>query len=389
MAVRSDDRVLAPVEPADDTTRAGAGEDADSSVDTDLAQDNDLAPGNEPPSEPPSELPRALTVADIDCAAPSADNPTSLNNAGEAMLERHLDSAARVPTYELIVDINPVSGEVAGAMRAHVPAQERTINFRAFAGMDAFDSGFEVDNVTVDGEPVDAQLDRALLSVPAASVDDDGTTVELDFRFTIDQLAANTNIFAALSGESLQPDQVGLLGRTDTGMQLGHWFPVWLPDGTRTDPDPSGFGDIGAFPAANICTTITVPSGYQVVTSGSRIETTDTSVVEAGAGLRDFSILISNDLVLAARVVRGIEVRVWGPADDPEALATVLEYAEQSHDVLNRCVRPLSLARDRHHLGPTRRGCRRHGMARRNLDRAVDLRRRVARDGRSWRNLRR
>lgn len=292
------------------------------------------------PSSPPSDLPRPLTVADITCTSPTLDSPLALSANGVDMLARYADTDPRVPNYELAVDINPETGAVAGAMRALVPAQDDTINFRVFAGMQAFNADLEVRNVTVNGSAVDFALDTALLSVPADTTSDE-SVVELDFSFTIDQMAANSgNPFSALTGESLQPDQVGLLGRTDSGMQLGHWFPVWLPDGTRTDPDPSGFGDIGAFPAANICATITVPSQYQVVTGGARIETTDTSVVEAGTGLRDFAILVSDDLLLSAQVIQGVEIRVWGPTDNPGALSQVMDHSLRSFERLSEAFGP-------------------------------------------------
>ena len=293
------------------------------------------------PTAPPTDLPRALTTTDVQCDVPGRDGAkTGLTDQGEAMFADYLDDGTIVPSYELVVDINPVTGQVAGAMRAEVPAQPGVMHFRVFAGMDAFDSGLSITNVTQNGVAVEADLDRALLTIPADARPGRTTTIELDFRFAVDQMAANENLFGALTGESLQPDQVGLLGRTETGMQLGHWFPVWLPPGIRTDPDPSGFGDIGAFPAANICATITVPPGYQTITGGTLVDTTDTSVVEAGAGLRDFAILVSNDMILSAAVVNGVEVRAWGPDGDEEAVLTVLDYAEQSQRALTAAFGP-------------------------------------------------
>ena len=342
---RSADRVVldeSASSSGDDDGDAGAFGDAEPDS---AAAEADAAPAIEDPADtaptdPPSGLPRALTASSIDCQAPEAGSGVALSDQGQGMYAQHVATTSAIPSYALAVDIDPLTGAVTGAMRAVVPAQERTLNFRVFAGMDAFDAGLVINNVTVDGDSVDARLDRALLSLPAPSTTADTNTIELDFSFTIDQMAANDDIFGALTGESLQPDQVGLLGRTDTGMQLGHWFPVWLPDGIRTDPDPSGFGDIGAFPAANICTTITVPPGYQVVTGGTRTDTTDTSIVEAGAGLRDFSILISNDLITTGGFVRGVEIRVWGPSGNPDALITVLDHAEKSLDVLTEAFGP-------------------------------------------------
>lgn len=298
-------------------------------------QDTSQSAGTPSSDAGAANTPSALRVSDITCRAPSLGAEQSgLNSQGEQMFDRYLQDDPAVPTYELVVDIDPSTGHVAGAMRAEVPTPDQILNFRVFAGMDAFDADLSVRNVVQNGSPSDFVLDRALLSLPAAASPNGTTTIELDFDFTVDQMAANENLFGALTGQTLQPDQVGLLGRTETGMQLGHWFPVWLPDGIRTDPDPSGFGDIGAFPTANICATVTVPSGFQTITGGSRVTQADTSITEAGAGLRDFAILISNDLAASTTVVDGVSIHVWGPSNDVEARTTVLDFAEKSQQAL-------------------------------------------------------
>jgi len=313
---------FAPAESAAAGTAAGSSESGGSS---ESASSTTTAP--------------TLTTTRGNCSAPSIDEPTGLNPAGQSMLARHVDSGAAVPSYQLAVDIEPATGAVQGSMRAAIPSSDEELKFRVFAGMDAFNSGLTITDATVDGEPVDAKLDRALVTVPNTT-GDASAVVTMNFQFEIDQMAANENFLGSISGESLQPDQVGLLGRTETGMQLGHWFPVWLPAGTRTDPDPSGFGDIGAFPAANICATITAPQDYAVITGGSRVGTSDNATTESAAGLRDFAILLSNDLAVVEREVRGVQIRVWGPPDDVEALETVLGYAEQSHDALTDAFGP-------------------------------------------------
>ena len=160
------------------------------------------------------------------------------------------------------------------------------------------------------------------------------------FSYAIDQMAAGGDLFSAISGDALSPDQVGLLGRTPTGMQLGHWFPVWLPDSSRADPDPSGFGDIGAFPAANVCATIDVPSQYTVVTSGVRLDSDDDTLVEGAAGLRDFSMLLGTGLDVVSETVEGVEVRVWAPANDTDSLNEVLGFAVTSQQALSDAFGP-------------------------------------------------
>jgi len=253
---------------------------------------------------------------------------------GVALLQTGASATQALPTYDLAVDIDPSSGEVTGSMNATIPATSSTMYFRIFAGMDAFNANLEIDHVSVNGSSADFVVDTALLTIEGPADLDDTTVVSATFSYTIDQMAANESIFGAFDGSTLEPDQVGLLGRTDSGMQLGHWFPVWLPDGTRTDPDPSGFGDIGAFPAAAICARIAAPGEYQIVTSGVELGSEDGALLTGGTGLRDFAVVLSNDLAEASGVVDGVSVRVWGPADDPDALATVLDHALLSQQAL-------------------------------------------------------
>lgn len=266
--------------------------------------------------------------------------PSGLTDDGAALLATRLSATgAVVPVYELEAAIDPATGNVDGSLRAAIPADDDRMRFRVFAGMEAFNSGLAISNVTVDGDRVDHELDRSLLTVENPSGPGD-REVAIDFDFTIDQMAANESLLGALTGDTLQPDQVGLLGRTETGMQLGHWFPVWMPNGTRTDPDPSGFGDIGAFAAAVICARVAVPDDYTVITSGARFAADGATVSESATGIRDFAMLISNDIEMLKGTVEGVEVRVWGPSGDREALQTALDYSLVSQQALHDAFGP-------------------------------------------------
>ena len=268
---------------------------------------------------------------------PASECPSSLTDEGADLLaeRRRAPDAPPMPRFDIDAAIDPTTGTVDGTLSAAIPADDDRIRFRVFAGMAAFDSDLTISAVTVDGTPVLHELDRSLLTVE--NPEGSGTTVDvsLDFDYRIDQRAANENLLGALTGDTLQPDQVGLLGTTEAGMQLGHWFPVWMPNGTRTDPDPSGFGDIGAFAAAVICADVTVPDGYTVVSSGARFADDGATVSESATGIRDFAMLISNDLEMVKGTVEGVEVRVWGPSGDREALQTVLDHALVSQQALH------------------------------------------------------
>lgn len=267
-----------------------------------------------------------------------------LTATGQEMFADRLARDPAVPEYRLAADIDPASGEVVGSVWMRLPAAAgEDLAFRVFPAMTAFESGFAVDNVKVNGQPSTARGAVALLTITdtdQSSADTDGwQVVEMDFTYRLQESAANdSDIFGALSGETLQPDQVGLLGRTETGAQLGHWFPVWLPPEARADADPRGFGDIGAFPAATICAAVSVPEEYELLTGGSHLA--DGTIdgrqvhVEGAVGLRDMALLISNTLTSAEAEVDGVMVRAWGPKSDPAATQTVLDYSVTSQQAL-------------------------------------------------------
>jgi len=277
------------------------------------------------------------------CGGLHPNGTVALNDDGRKLFAAA--GAEAYPVYDLDVSIDPASGELNGAMTAVIPNAPESMQFRVFAGMEAFNSDLDIINVRVNGSPVDANLDTALLTVPNAD-GESSTTVELAFTYTLQETAATESFLDGLSGQSLSPDKVGLLGRTEGGAQLGHWFPIWLPPVSRADASPGGFGDIGAFPNAGICARVSVPDNYAVITGGSRVgrqaaeKTGWITHEEGGLGLRDLAILVSDQLVMTKEVVEGVDVRVWGPVDSADKNAAVLDFAVTSQQSLANAFGP-------------------------------------------------
>jgi|GEM_PF-941332 len=329
---------------SDAATESSASQAATSDAPT--AAETKSAEGTEPAQRDPGETEAPSLVADsrVDgCGGLSPDNAVALNEAGQKLFANA--KAKTYPIYDLDVSIDPVTGELNGSMTAIIPDAPNSLQFRVFAGMDAFNSGLEVTDVRVNGAPAEMSLDTALLTV--ANPDGEASTdVEMAFTYTLQETAATASLLDGLSGQSLSPDKVGLLGRTDSGAQLGHWFPIWLPPVARADASPGGFGDIGAFPNAGICARVSVPEQYAVVTGGTRVAKRDSDKVgwatheEGGLGLRDLAILISDELVMTEEVVEGVDVRVWGPADSAGKNADVLDFAVTSQQALANAFGP-------------------------------------------------
>jgi len=289
--------------------------------------------------------PSKIEPADGWCNVPVDDTSPSLTSGGQELIRIRLANNPEMPSYQLRGRIDPGDGSVDAELRANLPANTADsddVLLRFFPGLNDFEANAAIDNVTVNGVNSTATLEEALITVPLAGEATDGhNTIELSFTYQLQDSATSGNILAAFTGESLEPSKVGLLGRTEGGAQLGHWFPVWLPPASRADANPTGFGDIGAFPAAAICAAIDVPDSYAVITGGKDLGTTDDGVpITGGMGLRDLAVLIANDLTLTEQMVDDVAVRVWGPTDDPASSQIVLDHAVNSHRSLTESFGP-------------------------------------------------
>lgn len=262
------------------------------------------------------------TVPELDAGS------ASLSDAGR-VLTSTVD-LSEAPRYALRVDLQPARGRVLATMHASLPAGARDhLFFRFFPGLPALGANARVEDARVDGRKVDAKLDRARLQLRGRGDGEGRVDVRLSFSFRAPAPpeAAPLDI---LGQGTLDPATVGLLSRHDGLLVLGHWFPVWLPEGTVDTANPKGFGDIGNFPAAVIRAEILVPPGWQVVTSGVRAAesgddaTTETAVVEQGVGLRDLSIVVARGAAQQESVIDGVTVRATGAPDAQDQFEAVV-----------------------------------------------------------------
>nr|MBA3803035.1 hypothetical protein [Acidimicrobiia bacterium] len=138
----------------------------------------------------------------------------------------------------------------------------------------------------------------------------------------------------------------GLLARSDEMLTLGHWFPVWIPDGFDAEPSLDGYGDISNYPAATIVAELAVTGprtgneATEVVTSGIRLDSIEAddgsrSVIEGGVGLRDLPVMVVPDAEQrTATTDNGIEVVVTAPPGT-EDTDVVLGYAVDAVEILS------------------------------------------------------
>jgi len=270
------------------------------------------------------------------------DPSVSLTTAGED-LARSAGLEADAPTYDVEADVDPGTGEVSGTVRGAFPVGEAgELLLRYFAGVPDFEADARLGDVTVDGTQVEARRDDALVAVPLPDGHTARVRVTVPFSYTLPLTEQGGGLLDALGGMG-GPADIGLLARRGDALNLGHWFPLWIPPGNSADPDPSGFGDIGNSPAALIRLTLTVPERWQVVDGGVRtgedVADGTRTVTSEGYGMNDLVVSVVRGFVTRERTLEGdlagVTVRVSGPRAGEQALDAVLDEAATSLEVLS------------------------------------------------------
>jgi hypothetical protein len=281
---------------------------------------------------------------DRDPAAGDArwDASVSMTPAGAELAEA-AGLAEDAPTYAVEARVRPRAGNVSGTARLSVPVGDADeLLLRWFPGIPDFRAEARIGDVEVDGEPADATVDAALVTVPLPTGHGERVDVKVPFSYTLPVTEGGGGLLDMLGGMG-GPADVGLLSRTGEAWNLGHWFPLWIPDGGSAEPDPGGVGDIGNSPAALIRMELSVPDGWTVVDGGVRTgeETTGgtTTVTSEGFGINDLAVNLLRGYDVEERTLGGdldgVTVRVHGPPDARTELAGVLDEAATSLEVLS------------------------------------------------------
>ncbi|MEJ7719524.1 MAG: hypothetical protein WKF58_03375 [Ilumatobacteraceae bacterium] len=119
---------------------------------------------------------------------------------------------------------------------------------RWFPGVVADDA--EISSVSVDGRPLEFTIDESIVTVQLGAAGDASTEIEVAFGFTAPAFSP-APATGMPSEDGLDPAEMGLLARSDEMLTLGHWFPVWIPDGFDAEPSLDGYGDISNYPGCH------------------------------------------------------------------------------------------------------------------------------------------
>ncbi len=239
------------------------------------------------------------------------------------------------PRYDVQARVSPGTGKVRGTVRArlHPGPDADAVTLRYFAGLPDFEADAAVGSVTVDGDAVEERLVGSILTVPLPQGRGSTVDVTVPFSYTLGLAAEGGGLLDALGGMGGAAD-VGLLSRHPDALNLGHWFPIWVPDGNSVEPEPAGFGDIGNFPAALVRLDLTVPKQWTVVDGGVRVTSKTVSggevrVVSEGYGMNDMVVSLlrgyrSKSVELEGDLA-GVTVTAYAPADAASELPGVLD----------------------------------------------------------------
>ena len=281
--------------------------------------------------------------AGVDPADEAAFDPSvSMTAAGEE-LAASSGLAETAPTYDVEAAVDPAEGAVSGTLRASLPVGDADeVLLRYFAGVPDFEADAQIGQAEVDGDPVDAVRKDALVRIPLPDGHAERVEVVLPFSYTLPMSKGGGGLLDALGGMG-GPADIGLLSRHEQAWNLGHWFPLWIPEGNSADPDPDGFGDIGNSPAALIRLSLTVPDAWTVIDGGVRtdLEREDgrVTVKSEGYGMNDLVVSLVKGYVTQERALdgalEGVTVRAHGPKDIESELAGVLNETATSLEVLS------------------------------------------------------
>jgi hypothetical protein len=252
--------------------------------------------------------------------------------AGCAQRQAFVDSepAARAsapplarPAYDLVATIDPEAGRVRGTVTVTIPRSDRrrVVPFRVFPNLDELGTGF-----AVTGDARTADLRETILQVRRGSK----RHVSLSFTYRLPKLE-EASILETLFGGSVEPAKVGLLGRRENGVTLGHWFPLYLPEGARSSPELGGVGDLGNFATGSFRATLRIPARWRLVSSGVTVERSESGGVatyrEEARRVRDFGVYLGRDLTTTQRRLGRVTIRAWAHAEHADRLGAVADTA--------------------------------------------------------------
>jgi hypothetical protein len=265
--------------------------------------------------------------------------PLNLADQGAALLPDFagdLGSADRWDRYSISVSLDPKGLRASGSMRLDVTnrtgAPLAELYFHLYPNHSDFGGGLRVDDVRVDGQPVDASVSagNVVLKVPLVQPLAPGASTSV------------TMGFVARSQRNASASAYGAFNQEAGVWALATFYPVLVPfkDGGWLLGPISSRGDIAVTDTALYEVRVDAPDGWDLATTGARV-----SVEPGEAGRRterfvsgpqrDFLLTALQGLEQAIGSVGGTRIVVHYQAGNAAAGARALETAEQSLRIYN------------------------------------------------------
>ena len=285
-------------------------------------------PASEPTTTPPTmaEPTAAPPVTDASSAtAPLFDvspDDRDVFAAGLTTAAREaLGKLPGAPVYHMAITIDESLTTITGQQVVTFTNTEATALDEVYFHLHpiTLDGAIDVSAVTVDGAPVEATTEAALLRVPLPSPLAPGETIAIGMDFT-------TNVPTDIGRN------YGVLAYYDDILALAHFYPMLAvhdDEGWNT-ATPNVQGDLTYTDAGFYLVRVTAPDGVALVGSGTIVEETagdGTQTVTFAAGpARDFY-LAAGDFEVVSETVGETTINSYAPADLADGAALALEVA--------------------------------------------------------------
>jgi hypothetical protein len=254
---------------------------------------------------------------------------TSLRPNERETLEKKLGPARDLPTYRAELHLNIANRTVTGTFSASLPARKNS--YLRVLPNGSHDTAISIQNVKLNNIDSTATSERGALiridpTQPIEGLRELGGTL----KATIPELNKNAKDFGAFSaGESV----ISLVG-------LIPLEPLMKPDGTPT-AGPSGIGDMGSFPVANIIFSIEVPKGWRAISAGLQLgeiptKTGNTIYSFGAAGVRELPIFVVKNFVTHEEKFADVSVESW--ASDAEGAQKLSLLAKEALVLMDKNV---------------------------------------------------
>lgn len=173
--------------------------------------------------------------------------------------------------------------------------------------------GFDLTQLTVDGQAAERRLDGSVLEVVLPRPLPPGQSTQIELRYTLKV-----------------PRTPGRITATPRSMALGFWFPILAVH--RGDWDRRPFVDVGDAVHSEVADfelTVTTSSPAHVVATGQRVEQQGQRWRFQASSVRDLAVAISQDFVVRQATVGGMTVDVAAASEERAAF-----YASRAAELL-------------------------------------------------------